>query len=198
MPIWALTQERVDKLNQQIKKKKEEHDTLNDQSEKDLWCKDLDAFMEEWLAQLENDAQMQDGIRKRGRRASRKIGTGQLRKAEGEDEDEDDDDDNYIPTQKPANTQRKGPKAPTQASTPAGKGSKMGGTKVPAAGYESVSDNEIVTATSMRKTTSASSSKPQIHSRHDQSGNVGGIMSDELDQHARTTVRNSQATHSGE
>ena len=181
------------KLNQQIKKKKEEHDTLNGQSEKDLWCKDLDAFMEEWLEQLENDAQMQDGIRKRGRRASRKIGAGQLRKAEDED-----DDDNYIPTQKPANTQRKRPKAPTQASTPAGKGSKMGGTKVPAAGYESVSDTEIVTATSMRKTISASSSKPQIHSRHDQSGNVGGIMSDELDQHARTTVRNSQAIHSGE
>jgi DNA topoisomerase-2 len=115
MPIWALTQERLEKLNHQIKKKQEEHDTLKEQSEEDLWCKDLDAFMEEWLSQLENDAGMQDSIRKRGRRASQIIRAGQLRKDKVEDEDEDEDGDgDYMPTQKPASTLRKKAKAPTQ------------------------------------------------------------------------------------
>ena len=76
LPIWSLTQERVDKLKQQMLDKKEEHDTLKKLSEKDLWCQDLDDFIQEWENQLKEDAEYEKTIRNTNRRASRKIGAG--------------------------------------------------------------------------------------------------------------------------
>ncbi|KAF9767746.1 hypothetical protein IL306_015035 [Fusarium sp. DS 682] len=92
MPIWSLTQERLDKLNDQIKKKKEEHDALDVLDEKDLWCKDLDQFVTEWETQLKLDAEIQTSIRRMGRRASKKIGAGKSRRKR--------DDDDYEPVKK--------------------------------------------------------------------------------------------------
>jgi DNA topoisomerase-2 len=93
LPIWSLTQERVDKLKQQMVNKKEEHDHLAGQSEKDLWCIDLDAFVQEWEAQLREDADLEKTIRNSGRRASRKIGAGRTTKGRAKK-----DDDDFNPT----------------------------------------------------------------------------------------------------
>lgn len=76
MPIWSLTQERVDKLKAQMVSKKEEHDVMEKLSEKDLWCQDLDAFIKEWETQLKEEDDYQKSIRNTNRRASRKIGAG--------------------------------------------------------------------------------------------------------------------------
>lgn len=56
--------------------KKEEHDAMEKLSEKDLWCKDLDDFVDEWEVQLKEEEDYQKSIRNTNRRASRKIGAG--------------------------------------------------------------------------------------------------------------------------
>jgi DNA topoisomerase-2 len=76
MPIWSLTQERVEKLQRQKAAKQEEIDTLEKLSEKDLWCQDLDAFVAEWESQIKEDAEIEKDIRNSNRRRSRKIGAG--------------------------------------------------------------------------------------------------------------------------
>ena len=194
MSIWALTRERVEKLNQQIEKKKEEHDTLRQQSEEDLWCKDLDIFMQEWLVQLQNDAQKQENTRRRGKRVSRKIGVGEAPK----DEDED-----YLPTQKHTNPLRKRAKTASQAPKPLAKGSKVTRTKIPEDEYEGVSDTDLIANSTgvmgEGKQVSASKYRPLMLTRHDQSSRAGGITPDELDQPGTTnTTKQSQTLHSGE
>ncbi|KAI0132281.1 DNA topoisomerase [Xylariales sp. AK1849] len=92
MPIWSFTQERLDKLKEQIIKKKAEHDELECKSERDLWCTDLDEFEAEWENQLRLDAEITTSIRRMGRRVSKKIGAGRGRKPKG--------DDDYAPTAK--------------------------------------------------------------------------------------------------
>ncbi|KAL3421075.1 DNA topoisomerase 2 [Phlyctema vagabunda] len=93
LPIWSLTQERVDKLKQQMVGKKDEHDTLKKLSEKDLWCQDLDDFLVEWENQLREDADYDKSIRSTNRRHSRKIGAGgKSKKAASKKDDE------YNPT----------------------------------------------------------------------------------------------------
>ncbi|KAK3939798.1 DNA topoisomerase 2 [Diplogelasinospora grovesii] len=87
MPIWSLTLERLERLKTQIAAKKAEYDELDALSEKDLWCKDLDEFVEEWEAQLRLDAEIQTDIRRRGRRVSKKIGAGKGRAAARGDDD---------------------------------------------------------------------------------------------------------------
>ncbi|KAK0627519.1 DNA topoisomerase [Immersiella caudata] len=95
MPIWSLTLERLERLKNQIAAKKAEYDNLDALSEKDLWCKDLDAFAEEWEIQLKLDDEIQTGIKRMGRRASQKIGAGRGRKAKAADDD-------YNPAKKAA------------------------------------------------------------------------------------------------
>jgi DNA gyrase/topoisomerase IV, subunit A. len=48
MPIYSLTREKIEKLNDQAAKKEDELLALLKQSPKDLWNKDLDAFLAEW------------------------------------------------------------------------------------------------------------------------------------------------------
>ncbi|KAL5612572.1 uncharacterized protein BROUX77_002728 [Berkeleyomyces rouxiae] len=96
MPIWSLTQERLERLLEQIARKKNEYDELEAKTAKDLWIVDLDAFCEEWETQLRLDAEIRTDIRRKGRRASRKIGAGRGRKALKAD------DDDYNPTAKGA------------------------------------------------------------------------------------------------
>jgi DNA topoisomerase-2 len=69
--------------------KKEEHDILQNRSEKDLWCQDLDDFAQEWETQLQEDADYQKTIRNTNRRVSRKIGAGKNIKSRKNDDDDD-------------------------------------------------------------------------------------------------------------
>ena len=68
--------------------KKEEHDALERLSEKDLWCQDLDAFVQEWEHQLKEDADYEKTIRNTNRRVSRKIGAGKNAKSRAKQDDE--------------------------------------------------------------------------------------------------------------
>ncbi|SPN98603.1 related to DNA topoisomerase II [Cephalotrichum gorgonifer] len=88
MAIWSFTAERLEKLKEQIDKKKQEHDDLLVLSEKDLWCSDLDAFLIEWEKQLKLDAEIQTSINRMGRRVSKKIGAGRGRKGAVADDDD--------------------------------------------------------------------------------------------------------------
>ncbi|KAL2127456.1 hypothetical protein VTI74DRAFT_10696 [Chaetomium olivicolor] len=92
MPIWSLTNERLEKLKNMIAAKKAEYDELNALDEKDLWVKDLDGFVEEWHTQLKLEEEISTGIRRMGRRTSLKIGAGRGRKPR--------DDDDYEPEKK--------------------------------------------------------------------------------------------------
>ncbi|KAF2458755.1 DNA topoisomerase [Lineolata rhizophorae] len=105
MAIWSLTQERVAKLLKQIGDKEEEIDVLIKLSPKDLWTKDLDDFLEEWHAQLDEQHKRSKKIAGMGRRTSAKlgikggVGKGKKRKAGGSD---DSDSDFAVKTKKPA------------------------------------------------------------------------------------------------
>ena len=79
----------MDKLKQQMVNKKEEHDILQNKSEKDLWCQDLNDFVQEWETQLKEDADYQKIIRNTNRRVSRKIGAGRNIKSRKNDDDDD-------------------------------------------------------------------------------------------------------------
>lgn len=76
LPIWSLTQERVDKLHQQMAEKKATLDRLKLLTEKDLWCADLDEFMKVWQAREVEEQEISKKIRSMGRRASKKLGAG--------------------------------------------------------------------------------------------------------------------------
>jgi DNA topoisomerase-2 len=68
--------------------KKEEYEILQNRSEKDLWCQDLDDFVQEWEVQLKEDAEYQKSIRNTNRRVSRKIGAGKNIKSRKNDDDD--------------------------------------------------------------------------------------------------------------
>ncbi|KUI63803.1 DNA topoisomerase 2 [Cytospora mali] len=91
MPIYSLTSERLERLKKQIAAKKAEHDELEKLNEKDLWCRDLNDFLEEWEHQLKLDEEIKKNIRNMGRRRSKKIGAGGAggrgKRARGEDDD---------------------------------------------------------------------------------------------------------------
>lgn len=74
MPLWSLTQERVEKLLKQIGEKEAEVDDLMKKSKEDLWKHDLDEFIAEWKFQLEDEYNRKRDIRK-GRRVSTKFAT---------------------------------------------------------------------------------------------------------------------------
>lgn len=81
MPIWSLTQERVDRLKQQMVDKKKQLDDLKALSEKDLWCADLDEFLKVWNAREVEEDEIKRKIRSMGRRVSKKLGVGKSSKA---------------------------------------------------------------------------------------------------------------------
>ncbi|ROW16813.1 hypothetical protein VPNG_01567 [Cytospora leucostoma] len=108
MPIYSLTSERLERLKKQIAAKKAEHDELEKLDEKDLWCRDLNDFLDEWDHQLTLDDEIRKNIRNMGRRRSRKIGAGGTRgkRAKG-------DDDDYNPGGKATKAPRTVKKQPT-------------------------------------------------------------------------------------
>ena len=95
MPLWSLTQERVDKLLRQIGDKEIQMDTLIKLSKEDLWRTDLDDFIAEWRFQLEDEQQRQRNIAKtaKNRRTSKKFKIGPaVKKRKGLGDDSGDDD----------------------------------------------------------------------------------------------------------
>src|SRR3954466_52004 len=95
MPLWSLTQERVDKLLRQISDKEIQMDTLIKLSKEDLWRRDLDDFIAEWRFQLEDEQQRQRNIAKtaKNRRTSKKFKIGPaVKKRKGLGDDSGDDD----------------------------------------------------------------------------------------------------------
>jgi DNA topoisomerase II len=95
MPLWSLTQERVDKLLRRVGDKETEIDTLIKLSKEDLWKRDLDDFIAEWRFQLEDEDKRQRAIIKvtKGRRTSKKFATAAtFKKRKGLGDDSGDDD----------------------------------------------------------------------------------------------------------
>ncbi|KAF4554280.1 DNA gyrase/topoisomerase IV subunit A-like protein [Elsinoe fawcettii] len=99
MAIWSLTVERVEKLKQQIGDKEIEIDVLAKKVPKDLWTEDLDALLEEWKMQLDEEKKKVKVIKAKGRRASAKLGVGAKGKKRKAD-DSDDSEFDYGPKKK--------------------------------------------------------------------------------------------------
>jgi DNA topoisomerase-2 len=101
MPIWSLTLERVEKINRQMKDKEVEIDALIKLSPKDLWTRDLDEFLAEWEAQLDDEKKRAKKIAGMSRRASAKLGIGiksskggkKMKKKRGSDDSDDSGSD---------------------------------------------------------------------------------------------------------
>lgn len=115
MPLWSLTQERVEKLKKQIGDKELEVDSLTKLSKEDLWRHDLDEFLAEWKFQLEDERTRARHI-KGNRRASKKFATGPskpaMKKKQGLGDYSDEDYDapkakKSIPAPKPQKQQKK-------------------------------------------------------------------------------------------
>ncbi|MCJ1260791.1 DNA topoisomerase 2 [Lobaria immixta] len=115
MPIWSLTKERIDKLLKQIADREAEIDTLIKLTKEDLWNRDLDAFINEWRFQLEDEAKTRKKTAQMGRRASSKLKVdakgpaARKRKAQGEDPD-DSDFGNFAAAKKSAAVKRAPPR----------------------------------------------------------------------------------------
>jgi len=97
MAIWSLTQERVEKLLKQIGDKEVEIDALIKLSPKDIWNQDLDDFVTEWHAALDDEKKRAKKIAGLSRRASAKLGIepskskGKKRKLDADSDDSDFD-----------------------------------------------------------------------------------------------------------
>ena len=106
MAIWSLTQERVDRLLQQIGDKEREIDMLLKLSPKDLWSRDLDEFIGEWRFQIEDDNKRQKRNASLGRRASMKLKVGAkvAGAKKGAKAKDDDTEDSDYPVVKPKRT----------------------------------------------------------------------------------------------
>lgn len=98
MPIWSLTQERVEKLQKQIGEREVEMDEVIKLSKEDMWRRDLDDFIAEWRFSLEDDAKRAKKAQNMGRRASKKFnipGKGAAKKRQRKDLGEDPDDSDF-------------------------------------------------------------------------------------------------------
>ncbi|KIW66149.1 hypothetical protein, variant [Phialophora macrospora] len=122
MPLWSLTQERVERLQRQIGDKETEVDVLMKKSKEDLWTHDLDEFIAEWRFQLEDEQNRKRNIRK-GRRVSKKFATAastkttvKKRKGLGDTLDDDSDFEAFVPKAKKAAPVPKAVQPPKQRS----------------------------------------------------------------------------------
>ncbi|KAH8689414.1 DNA topoisomerase II [Talaromyces proteolyticus] len=97
MPIWSLTQERVEKLLRQIGDKEMEIDDLIKLTKEEIWRRDLDEFINEWRFQLEDEKRRERKVAGMGRRVSAKLPTS---KAQTKKRKADDDDDYGAPKSK--------------------------------------------------------------------------------------------------
>jgi DNA topoisomerase-2 len=107
MPMWSLTQERVERLRRQIGDREMEVDALIKLSKEDIWNKDLDDFINEWRFQLEDEERRQRKAAGLGRRVSSKLATSAgarggaaSRKRKAATGDDPDDEDFAAPKSK--------------------------------------------------------------------------------------------------
>ncbi|CAI7573297.1 unnamed protein product [Penicillium glandicola] len=112
MPMWSLTQERVEKLRRQIGDKETEVDVLIKLSKEDIWTHDLDEFINEWRFQLEDEDRRARKVAGLGRRVSAKLATGggraaASRKRKAANGDDPDDEDFGAPKTKKAAAAKK-------------------------------------------------------------------------------------------
>ncbi|CAP97358.1 DNA topoisomerase II top2-Penicillium chrysogenum [Penicillium rubens Wisconsin 54-1255] len=112
MPMWSLTQERVEKLRRQIGDKETEVDVLIKLSKEDIWTRDLDEFIQEWRFQLEDEDRRARKVAGLGRRVSAKLATGggraaASRKRKAANGDDPDDEDFGAPKTKKAAAAKK-------------------------------------------------------------------------------------------
>ncbi|KAL8802005.1 MAG: hypothetical protein Q9182_004082 [Xanthomendoza sp. 2 TL-2023] len=96
MPLWSLTNERLEKLKKQIGDRELEIDALLKKTKEDLWKADLQEFITEWRFQLEDEEKRRKKFANMGRRESRKLRIGaagptaKKRKANGNGSDDSD------------------------------------------------------------------------------------------------------------
>ncbi|KMU90116.1 DNA topoisomerase 2 [Coccidioides immitis H538.4] len=192
MPLWSLTQERVEKLLRQIGDKELEIDALIKLSKEDLWKRDLDEFITEWRNQLEDEERRAKKARSYGRRTSTKLKTagrgpaGKKRKALG-----DDDDSDFAPKAKKATVVNKvKPKGGLldYLSKPAAK------SKTKATRLDSTSETEDFEAEVIpqKKSRAASNKKPEAATTFafsDSEDDKDDILSKETDEKAREPAR---------
>lgn len=112
MPMWSLTQERVEKLRRQIGDREMEIDALIKLSKEDIWKKDLDDFINEWRFQLEDEDRRIRKVANMGRRVSSKLATGggrsaPSRKRKAVNGDDPDDEDFGAPKSKKSTAAKK-------------------------------------------------------------------------------------------
>lgn len=135
MAIWSLTQERVDKLIKQVGDKEEEIDDLTRKSVQDLWQSDLQALRESWQ-NAENEERKRDkDIKRKGRRASAKLGIAGKASKKRKAGDSDDYSDEEFTIKKPKTTK-------TTKSTAIGGLLAMSGEAKPAGSYPVVNGVE--------------------------------------------------------
>jgi DNA topoisomerase-2 len=114
MAIWSLTQERIEKLRKQIGDKEAEVDALQKLSPKDIWNVDLDAFVNEWNTQLDEESKRKKKIAGITRRASHKLGIGAGKGAKGkkkrkaDDSDSDESVSDFGPVKKKVKPKKEG------------------------------------------------------------------------------------------
>jgi len=110
MPMWSVTEERVDLLIKQMHEKKLEHDALLQKSIPDLWTEDLDAFLvelEKVWEQEEQDRLKHGGVKNDGKK-KRKAPPAKKGKTRGDGADENE----YEPVRKkPLSKKQAKPKA---------------------------------------------------------------------------------------
>lgn len=90
MPIWSLTKERVERLLKQVGDVELTIDALIKLSREDLWRRDLDAFLETWRFELEEDRKTMRQMHSKGRRASNKLRIGGTAGRKRKDSDDSD------------------------------------------------------------------------------------------------------------
>jgi DNA topoisomerase-2 len=99
----------VEKLRKQIGDKEDEVDTLIKLSPKDIWNVDLDAFVNEWNTQLDEEAARKKKIANITRRDSRKLGLkGKKKKRKAGDSDSDSSVSDFGPAKKKAKPKKEG------------------------------------------------------------------------------------------
>lgn len=102
MPLWSLTQERVEKLMRQIGDKEEEIDALIKLSKEDIWRHDLDEFIAVWEEQLLEEKDQRKRVRGTKRRISSKLAMGEAAPGLKKRKALDDDDDFEVKPKKAA------------------------------------------------------------------------------------------------
>ena len=119
MPLWSLTMEKVEQLRAELAAKEAELQTLLATSTKQLWTKDLDAFLagyEQWEAEL---AAAEAGAPKpkaggKGGKAPAKKAYAKKKAYASSDEDDDDDDFSEEDSDSDYDEKKKKKKAPAK------------------------------------------------------------------------------------